>query len=209
MLLICCHSLLPLHSPYIGIDNTLNVVDNSDIMGMLNRTRTYLIGHMQYLEGRSWREEITPQLAALGVVVFDPYKKPFIDDVKEDELARKHLGEWMKNAEYDRVSERMKRVRNFDLRICDLSDFVIAHIVPNVASWGAAEELVTCVRAKKPVFLSIEGGKKMTPLWIMGMFPHKYVYDSIDDVMVMLKKIDNEEKVIDSDRWKLLKPEYR
>jgi hypothetical protein len=204
-----CATFLKCRSPYIGIDNLINVIDNSDIMGLLNRTRTYLVGHMQYFEGRSWREEITPKLTELGIVVFDPYKKPFIDDVVEDELARKHLGEWMANGEYDRVAERMKRVRNFDLRICDLSDFIIAHIIPGVASWGAAEELVTSCRAKKPVFISVEGGKKAAPLWVMGMFPHKYIYDNLDDVMAMLKKIDAEEKVIDSDRWKLLKQEYR
>jgi hypothetical protein len=32
---------------------------------------------------------------------------------------------------------------------------------------------------KKPLFLSIEGGKKKTPLWLMGVVPHKYIYDSI------------------------------
>ena len=178
-------------------------------MGLLNKTRTYLVGHMQYANGRGWREEVTPSLIEMGITVFDPYHKPFIDDVIEDEEARLHLADWMKSEEYDRVSERMRRVRNFDLRICDLSDFIIAHINPSVASWGSAEEIVTCCRANKPVFISVEGGKSKTPLWIMGMFPHKYIYNNVQEVIKMLKRIDNEEKIIDSDRWKLLKPEYR
>ena len=28
---------------------------------------------------------------------------------------------------------------------------------------------------KKPVFVSMEGGKAKTPLWMLGMFPHKYI----------------------------------
>ncbi len=178
-------------------------------MGLLHKTKTYLVGAMQYQNGRSWREEITPKLEQLGVTVFNPYKKPFIDDVAEDEEARKRLGEWMVNSEFDLVAERMKAVRNFDLRLCDLSDFIIAHINPSVASWGSAEELVTSCRMKKPTFISVEGGKNKCPLWIMGMFPHKYIYNNPDEIVDMIQRIDKLDKPIDSDRWKLLKSEYR
>ena len=39
----------------------------------------------------------------------------------------------------------------------DRSDFIVAHLVPDVASWGSAEEIVTAVRMKKPIFVSMEG----------------------------------------------------
>jgi hypothetical protein len=78
-----------------------------------------------------------------------------------------------------------------------------------VASWGSAEELVTAVRMKKPIFISMEGGKAKTPLWIMGMIPHNYIYDSIEEIMEMIKQIDSGEKKIDSDRWRLLRKELR
>ena len=164
---------------------------------------------MQYASGRSWREKVTTELNALGITVFDPYKKPFIDDSAEDEARRKSLLESMANEDYDTVTKHMKHVRNSDLRLCDLSDFLIAHIIPSVASWGSAEELVTACRMKKPVFISIEGGKKLTPLWMLAMFPHKYIYNNVDEVLDMVKKIDSGEKPIDSDRWRLLKPEHR
>ena len=66
----------------------------------------------------------------------------------------------------------------YDLNLVDRSDFIIAHILPDVASWGSAEELVTAVRMKKPIFISMEGGKSQTPLWILGMLPHNYIYNS-------------------------------
>lgn len=178
-------------------------------MGILFKTRTYLIGSMQYAEGRSWRERITPELKQMGITVFDPYNKPFCDDVDEDEETRKNLSRLMEEEDLDAVAERMKPVRNYDLRLCDISDFLIAHIIPNVASWGSAEELSVSCRMKKPVFISIEGGRKKCPLWITGMFPPRYIYNSVEEIMDMLKKIDSGEKKIDGDKWRLLREEYR
>ena len=62
---------------------------------------------------------------------------------------------------------------------------------------------------KKPIFISMEGGKSQTPLWIMGMLPHHYIYDSIDDVLNMIKQINDGKKPIDSDRWRLLREDLR
>ena len=187
---------------------------NNDVVlfvmsNILNKTKVYLVGHMQYVNGRGWRETVTSQLKKMGVTVFDPYSKPFIDEVNEDESVREQLKIWMDNGDYDLVAQRMKPIRNFDLRLCDLSDFIIAHINPSVASWGSAEEITTSVRAKKPVFISVEGGKSKTPLWIMGMVPHKYIYNNVQEVVEMLQTINSGEKMINSDRWKLLKEEYR
>ena len=164
---------------------------------------------MQYSDGRGWREQITPELLDMGVTVFNPYSKPFVSEAREDELTRKTLHDLMEQENLDIVAERMRLVRNYDLRLCDISDFLIAHIIPNVASWGSAEELTTCCRAKKPVFISIEGGRKRTPLWITAMFPPKYIYNNVQEIVDILKKINIGEKEIDNDKWKLLKEEYR
>lgn len=178
-------------------------------MGLLSKTKVYLVGGMQYVNGRGWRESVTTDLTSMGITTFNPYIKPFIDDVVEDEGARELLAKQMRDGDFDAVADRMRKVRNFDLRLCDLSDFIIANVNPAVASWGSAEEIVTSCRMKKPTFISIEGGKNKCPLWIMGMFPHKYIYNSTDEIVAMLRKIDSGEKVMDSNRWKLLKPEYR
>ena len=164
---------------------------------------------MQYLSGRDWRGEVTAALEPLGITCFNPYDKPFMKDVEEDEGTRGEMNTWMKTKQYDRVTDRMKTVRAYDLNLVDRSDFIIAHLVPDVASWGSAEEIVTAVRMKKPVFVSMEGGKCKTPLWMLGMFPHKYIYNSLDEVVEMLYAIDSGSKEIDSDRWRLLRKEYR
>ena len=179
------------------------------MLNVLEGTKTYLVGHMQYLSGRNWREETSNSLKALKITCFDPYKKPFLRDVEEDESSRQEMESWMATKQYDRVTDRMKTVRAYDLNLVDRSDFIIAHLVPDVASWGSAEEIVTAVRMKKPVFISMEGGKEKTPLWMLGMFPHKYIYNSLDEIIKMLYSIDSGTKKIDSDRWRLLKKEYR
>jgi len=178
-------------------------------MNLLFRTKTYLVGHMQYLSGRDWRADATSKLSPLEITCFNPYEKPFVKDVEEDEETRDQMETWMKTKQYDRVTDRMKTVRAYDLNLVDRSDFIIAHLVPDVASWGSAEEIVTAVRMKKPVFVSMEGGKGKTPLWMLGMFPHKYIYNSVDEIIDMLYAIDSGEKEIDSDRWRLLQKQFR
>ena len=176
---------------------------------VLWKTKTYLVGHMQYADGQDWREKVERELGPLEIRVFNPYKKPFVKDVNEDEEARTKILLAMEMGWYNDVAKRMKEIRNYDLNLVDRSDFIIAHLLPEVASWGSAEEIVTAVRMKKPIFISMEGGKKATPLWMMGMVPHHYIYDSVDEVLDMLKKINSGDKDIDSDRWRLLRKDLR
>ena len=176
---------------------------------ILYKTRTYLVGHMQYASGRDWRGHVEEELAPLGIQIFNPYKKPFVKDVNEDEDTRLSISHCMEHGYFNDVAERMKLIRSYDLNLVDRSDFIVAHLLPEVASWGSAEEIVTAVRMKKPMFISMEGGKRKTPLWMMGMLPHHYICDSIEEVVDMVKQIDNGEKKIDSDRWRLLRKELR
>ena len=176
---------------------------------ILDKTRTYLVGHMQYANGRDWREYVEKKLDSLNIKIFNPYKKPFVKDVNEDEGVRQKVADDMNNEHYSDVARRMKQIRSYDLNLVDRSDFIIAHLLPDVASWGSAEEIVTAVRMKKPIFVSMEGGKKKTPLWMMGMMPHHYIYVSIEDVVDMITRIDEGAKEIDSDRWRLLRKELR
>lgn len=176
---------------------------------LLFKTKTYLVGHMQYLNGRNWRQEVCSQLEPKGITCFDPYKKPFVKDIEEDEKSLQEMQEHIELENYELVSEKMRVIRCYDLNLVDRSDFVIAHINPKIASWGSAEEIVTAVRMKKPIFISVEGGKKKTPLWILGMLPHKYIYDSVDDIIKTIFDIDSGVIEIDSDRWRLLRENFR
>ena len=87
---------------------------------------------MQYASGRDWRDEVTQELEKINITCFNPYKKPFIKDVEEGEASRIEMETWMKTKQYDRTAERMRTVRSYDLNLVDRSDFIIAHLVPEV-----------------------------------------------------------------------------
>jgi hypothetical protein len=176
---------------------------------LLKNTRCYLIGHMQYINGEGWRDRVKDILGPRGIKFHDPYHKPFVHDIPEDDSSREEMLHWMDTEQYELVQQRMWAVRGYDLRLCDICDFFIAHLVPDVASWGSAEEISTIIRQKKPLFLSIEGGKKRTPLWLMGVVPHKYIYNNVDEVIQTVQYIDDGIIRLTSDRWKLLKAEFR
>ena len=166
---------------------------------------------MENINGESWRNSVKEQLSDRGIIFFDPYHKPFIYDVPEDENSRKEMSHWRETEQYDILAQRMRSVRGYDLRLCDICDFFIVNINPKIASWGSAEEIVTVIRQKKPVFLSIDDplGKKACPLWLFGVLPHKYIYDNVAQVINCIKAIDDGIIKLNSDRWKLLKPELR
>lgn len=178
-------------------------------MGLLNKTKTYLIGHIQCGDGRTWRTLVEKECGKMGIQCYNPYTKPFLKDIKENENVQQYMKDCMVRGEFDEVQEMMREIRIFDLCLTDKSDFLICYIDPKIPTYGTMEELSWAVRLKRPIFVAVEGGKQLCPLWILGMVPHKYVYSSIEDVMAVLTNIDSGAKKIDSSRWKLLMEEYR
>ena len=172
----------------------------------LKNARCYLSGPMeQEGDGNVWREKVSRFLESIGVTVFDPYHKPFKTSLPENNEVRARLMAARANHDLQYVHEYMKRVRSDDLRLCDLCDFLICRLNPNVCSLGTSEELFTCNRMKKPCFVWVEGGVTKAPLWLLGTLPPKYLYNSLDEIIKTLTMIDNGTTSIDSDRWRLLK----
>lgn len=184
-------------------------VDSFAPKNLLRKTRTYLVGHMQYGEGRSWREDMGEFLNSRGINIFDPYAKPFVDSANEDEVTHDVMRARLAQGDLQSVHKHMKEVRAQDLRMVDRADFVIAYIDPSIPTYGTVEELVTCVRAKHPCFIVVEGGRKNVPFWLLGMFPPEAFYDSFSDLKKTISEIDNGYSRIDGTRWRLFKEEYR
>ncbi len=129
------------------------------IPNLLERTKCYLCGPMQYKNGEEWRKLVTKSLKSINVTVFDPYDKPFIKDIIEGDKIRQNLEILIKDGKFDDVEKMMREIRYYDLNLVDRSDFIIANIDPKIPTFGSIEELATAVRMKKPIFLSIEGTK--------------------------------------------------
>jgi nucleoside 2-deoxyribosyltransferase len=164
---------------------------------------------MEYANGINWRELVETTLQTRNITVFNPYKKPFINDCDESPDVRDRMRQHMLNKEYEKVTQWARDIRRYDLNLVDRSDFIIAYIIPSTASWGTAEELSTAVAARKPIFTVIKGGVENCPLWLMGQLKYKYMYNTIEDVLKMITMIDDGIQPIDSPSWRLLKPELR
>jgi len=176
---------------------------------ILFRTKCYTIGAMEYENGADWRELVENILKPRNITVFNPYKKPFLNNCDETPDVRQRMRESMMNEDYEKVTQWARDIRRYDLNLVDRSDFIIANINPSVASWGTAEELSTAVAARKPIFTIIQGGVKHCPLWLMGQLKYKYMYNNFEDALNMLTAIDEGLQPIDSPSWRLLRPELR
>lgn len=179
-------------------------------LNILNKTKVYLAGPMQYTEqGESWRDEFEKFAKDLNIICFNPYKKPFVNDIKEDTESKNLLNSLMSEQRFDEVHKLMKDIRYFDLAMVDRVDFIVCHINPDVPTYGTVEELATAVRMKKPVFIFVDGDLTRIPFWLLGMFRPHCFYKCLDDVFITIKKINSGEIEINNKNWKLLREEYR
>ena len=164
---------------------------------------------MQYgNDGRSIRAEMTEKLGKYGIMVYDHYNKPFIEAVKEDEDRRDYMKSLLANEEYDKLSA-LRNIRTFDLKLIDISDFIVFVYDPTIQTCGSWEEFFSANRCKKPIFFINTKGKKNTPFWVFWTIPHKYIYDSTEQFYKVIDDICAGNHAIDNERWKLLKPSFR
>ena len=177
---------------------------------VLNRTKCYLAGNIENSNApHSWRDMVKADLAATGIIFFDPLKKPFMDSVNEDKEHMARLGKLREESRFDDLSKIMRKIRVEDLSLVDRSDFLIAVISAKTASWGTAEEVFWANRMKKPIYLVVSEGKQACPFWIFGTLPADQIHGNIQEVIADILQIDSGEKRIDLTRWKIFREEFR
>lgn len=180
-------------------------------MNFLKKTKSVIIGPMQYASGRSIRAFFTEELTKMNITVLDHYNKPFLSNsIKESEGEELHrqFRQWMDVGEYDKLAA-YKDIRRNDLAIVEKSDFIIFHFIPGVVTVGSWEEFFLANSIKRPIFFITDGGKHLTPFWVMWTIPHNYIYNSKEEVLDVIQKINSGEKEIDSARWRLLREDLR
>jgi len=177
--------------------------------GVLAGTKTYLAGNLEYSdESLSWRDLVETELSNLEIICLSPIKRTFDKQMVETKEDRERLKLIRQNGEWDEVASYMKEVVKKDLRLIDLSDFVIFNFEFEKPTFGTMHELVVAEQQRKPIFVTCRD-LKLVPLWIMGLIDKKYFYRSITDVIEAVRKINSGEQSIDSDRWRLLREELR
>lgn len=177
-------------------------------MSILAKCKTYLVGPLERSDDAvSWRTKVKKSLEKIEVISFDPTSHPYLLDI--DEGKQDSLIEIRNTGNLNLLEEKMKQIRRFDLGMVDRADFIVAYIDPETQTWGSIDELVHAEGMNKPIFMCVEGGKRKCPLWLFSLVSHRYMYNSVDELLDKIEKIDSGEIEIDSKRWRLLKNEYR
>lgn len=171
-------------------------------MNRLLHQRVYLAGAMDRVSdrGNGWRDTITPFLESLGVIVFNPIKKPIMIG-QEDEATHRFKTKLKLEKKYDELSQLMKIIRSVDLRLIDISDFVIVNLDLDVHPCGTYEEIFWANRQKKPIIVHMVQGKQKAPDWLFGTIPHDMIFSSWQEIQDYLTHIHSAVKIETFNRW--------
>lgn len=168
----------------------------------LKNQRVYLAGAMDRVpdRGHGWRDKITPFLESLGVIVFNPIKKP-TNIGMEDEETQKYKYKLKNEQSYDELSLLMKTIRAVDLRLVDISDFLIVNLDLDVHPCGTYEEIFWANRQKKPIIIHMVQGKQKAPDWLFGTIPHQMIFSTWESIEYYLEQVNSKPQINHYNRW--------
>jgi len=168
----------------------------------LANQRVYLAGAMDRVSdrGNGWRNDISPFLENLGIVVFNPIKKPIMIG-QEDEKTHKYKVLLKQQKSYDELSELMKVIRSVDLRLVDISDFMIVNLDLDIHPCGTYEEIFWANRQRKPIIVHMVQGKQQAPDWLFGTIPHQMIFSSWLEIKDYLNYINTYAEIETFKRW--------
>lgn len=150
--------------------------------------------------GQTWRDTITPILSGLDLKVLNPISKP-INIAKEDSDNRKYKQKLKELKNYDALSSLMKEIRSVDLRMVDISDFIIVNVDLEIFPCGTMEEIFLANRQKKPIIVHMQQGKENAPDWLFGTLPHQLIFSNWFEIVDYLKHIDADTNIECYKRW--------
>lgn len=171
-------------------------------MNRLSGTRCYLAGPMDRVDwsvAQGWRQIVTPYLHSRGVKVLDPTnKKDQTYDEGIEFRQKKALAK--QSGDFEEMASLMRPVRNYDLRCCDLADFLFVNLNSD-SLCGTLEEIFTANRQKKPILIIREAGLATVPDWLWGTLPTKFFFDSLQKALDYLHHIDTADEIDTLNRW--------
>ena len=156
--------------------------------------------------GRGWRDDITPFLNGLDIGVFNPCDKPINNTkVQEDDKFVEHINELKKLGYYAHAQREMQEVVRIDLKLVDLSNFLILNIVPDVHMCGSyAEQTLACFQ-RKPIIVHCATGIHKVPNWLFGICDPELFFSDWKSVRGYITDIATGETVNDNDsKWRFL-----
>jgi len=160
-------------------------------MNRLAGHSSYLIGPIDKVKNRKdavlWREDIQKFLNQNDIGCFNPCDKP-CSHAQETAETLNQIHELKLQYRFDEVRSTMQPIVQIDLRMLDLSSFVIAHIDPQVFSCGSFSEITYACLEHKPVLLHCEDSAGI-PNWLFGICDPKLFFEDWDDLKEYILKV--------------------
>jgi hypothetical protein len=168
-------------------------------MNRLWGMRAYTCGSMDYAKdgGVGWRQLVADWLTKRGVVVLDPTNKPTSLGVESPEI-RDHWKKLRAEGRYEELAAAIKVIRGIDLRMVDISDFLVVYLDREQWPCGTWEELFLANREKKSVLIV---SPHEHSFWLYGTVPHQHLFHDWDSLFKYLHYIDTAENVELLRRW--------
>ena len=160
-------------------------------MSNLKGSRCYLAGAIENdlhpLHG--WRNELKDRLRDLGIMWMDPCDKP-IAIGRETEKTQAEMRKARENGHIDYVKKQMTLIQAIDLRMVDVSDFMVFNYSEAVITTGTHQELARASEQHKPIIARIEGGRKKAPFWWYAELQPDLFCSDWDEVEEYLRSAD-------------------
>lgn len=171
-------------------------------MNRLKNQRVYLAGAIDRVvdRGVGWRDNISSFLNTLSIHINNPLKKSGQLGIENENtyLERQQL---KINKNFDILSDFMKEIRRVDLRLVDISDFLIVNLDLDTHPCGTYEEIFWANRQKKPIIIHLEQGKQFAPDWLFGTIPHQMIFSTWLEIRDYLNYVDKNDKIETFNRW--------
>ena len=175
---------------------------------ILRGTRVYLAGPIEHAsDAASWRNDARGILETMGVKCLVPTSKMIEGQEAEDAEVYATIKWLREEGDLERLHIIMKQIVERDCRVVDLADFVIVKLEPDVPTFGTIHELVLALQQHKPLFLCCD--KLRLPFWIAGLVKPENIYNTMDELLIEVRKIDSGEIALNLKKWKLLAKELR
>lgn len=171
-------------------------------MNRLKNTRCYLIGAMDLVAdgGVQWRQRIQTDLADLGIHWLDPTNKP-CRDAPEDSDSRDRRRSQKERGDWKPVAESMEKIHRIDLRLVDISDFMVVYLDKDNSGVGTFFEISRANIQRKPIIVMSEGGKKHTPDWLFGLGITSTIFGDWSELYAYLRSINGDSLYDHMNRW--------
>ena len=141
--------------------------------------------------GIDWRQYAKKKLWELELGVIDPTDSPLLDSENlETPEKRQQVLEWKKSGEYDKVKQHYKTICLADIRLVELSNFLICYLDITQYPCGTYDETFFAASQKKPVLIVCPHRKSEVPNWLWGRLKHELFFQSIDECIEYLKRVD-------------------